>query len=64
LSTTVRVVWEAAESHDDKELYLLLDDMNYVLNETLMGAQAKGEKCLSSVDTKLKQIEMKENGRV
>jgi len=31
--------------------------MNYLLNETLMGAQAKGEKVLSAVASKLQQIE-------
>jgi len=37
LSTTVRELWEAAERYEDTELYSLLDDMNYLLNETLMG---------------------------
>ena len=41
LSTTVRILFEAAEHENDPELYSLLDDMNYLLNETLMGAQAK-----------------------
>jgi len=57
LSTTVRELWEAAERYEDTELYSLLDDMNYLLNETLMGAQAKGEKVLSAVASKLQQIE-------
>jgi hypothetical protein len=57
LSTTVRELWEAAERYQDTELYSLLDDMKYLLNETLMGAQAKGENVLAAVASKLRQIE-------
>jgi hypothetical protein len=57
LSTTLRVLWEAAERHHDTELYSLLDDMNYLVNETLMGAQAKGENVLPTVASKLRQME-------
>ena len=57
LSTTVRVLFEAAEHENDADFYSLLDDMNYLLNETLMGAQGKGESVLPSVATKLKQLE-------
>lgn len=60
LSTTVRVFWEAAEHEKDTELYSLLDDMNYLLNETLMGVQAKGETVLPAIATKLKQLEQRE----
>ena len=60
LSTTLRELWEAAERFGDSDLYMLLDDMNYVLNETLMGAQAKGERALASVTDKLKQMEESE----
>jgi hypothetical protein len=44
----------------DTELYSLLDDMNYLLNETLMGAQAKGETVLPSIATKLTRLEQRE----
>jgi hypothetical protein len=57
LSSTVRELREAAERYQDTELYSLLDDMNYLLNETLMGAQAKGENVLPAVASKLRQIE-------
>lgn len=57
LSTTVRELCEAAERYQDTELYSLLDDMNYLLNETLIGAQAKGENVLPAVASKLRQIE-------
>jgi hypothetical protein len=57
LSTVIRECWEAAEHHQDAQVYSLLDDMNYILNETLMGAQAKGERLLPAVASKLKQLE-------
>jgi hypothetical protein len=57
LSTTTRVIFEAAESHGDDDLYSLLDDLNYLLNETLMGAQGKGERALSTIATKLQKLE-------
>jgi hypothetical protein len=60
LSTTVRVLFEAAEHENDAELYALLDDMNYLLNETLMGAQAKGETVMPSISAKLKQLNERE----
>lgn len=60
LGTTVRVLFEAAEHENDAELYTLLDDMNYLLNETLMGAEAKGETVLPSISAKLKQLDERE----
>lgn len=64
LSTTVRVLFEVAERENDTELYSLLDDMNYLLNETLMGAQAKGETVLPSIFAKLEQLEEREKGEI
>jgi hypothetical protein len=63
LGTTVQQLLEAAERYHDSQLHSLLDDMNYLLNETLMGAQAKGEKCLPSITEKLAQLEREENSR-
>jgi len=57
LGTTVRVLFEAAEQEKDSDLYGLLDDMSYVLNETLMGAQAKAETVLPSITEKLKKLD-------
>jgi hypothetical protein len=59
--TTVQQLLEAAERYHDSKLYSLLDDMNYLLNETLTGAQAKGETCLSSISEKLEQLEREES---
>jgi hypothetical protein len=64
LSTTLRELWEAVEQHGDSELYVLLDDMNYVLNETLMGAQPKGERTLAKIASQLAHLkEAEQEGR-
>jgi hypothetical protein len=60
LSTTVTVLWEAAEHQKDTELYSVLDDMNYLLNETLMDAPSKGETVLPSIAAKLDRLEQRE----
>ena len=60
LSTTVSIFLEAAEHQKDTELSSVLDDMNDLLNETLMGAQAKGETVLPSIETKLTRLEQRE----
>jgi hypothetical protein len=57
LSTTVEELFEAAGHLHDTEVYSLLDDMNYLLNETLMDAQAKGESVLPVISSKLEQLE-------
>jgi hypothetical protein len=57
LSTIVRGLFEAAGRHHDDEVYSLLDDLNYLLDETLMDAQGKGESVLPAIATKLQQIE-------
>ena len=57
LGITVRMLFEAAEQENDSDLYALLDDMSYVLNETLMGAQAKAETVLPSITAKLEQLD-------
>ena len=64
LSGTLMQIWEAAEHYEDRTLYELLDDMNYVLNETLMDARPKGERRLASVASKLKQLEDAERTRI
>ena len=64
LGTTVRVLFEAAEHENDAELYTLLDDMNYLLNENLMGAPAKGETVLPSISAKLKQLDERDKLRI
>jgi hypothetical protein len=57
LSITVETLYEAAECSNDTDAYQLLDDMTYLLNETLTGAQVKGESCLPLIELKLKQME-------
>jgi hypothetical protein len=57
LSITVETLYEAAEYCNDTDAYQLLGDMTYLLNETLTGAQVKGESCLPSIESKLKEME-------
>lgn len=62
LGITVRMLFEAAEQENDSDLYALLDDMSYMLNETLMGAQAKAETVLPSITAKLKELDKRTGG--
>lgn len=56
LSAMLMELSEAAQHYGDMELYEVLDDLTYPVNETLMGAPGKGAGVLDEVPAKIAKL--------
>jgi hypothetical protein len=57
LGITIDHLIDATEQNGDVELSMLLSDIAYVTNETLMGSASKGNSLLASIEARIETLE-------
>ena len=63
IGRTVEVLMQVAQRVNDRTLYEILDDFEYGVNETSMGAAAKAARKLARTESKIQLLEKAYSGK-
>lgn len=63
IGRTVEILTQVAQQVNDRALYEILDDFEYAVNETSMGAAGKGASELARTEAKIQRLEKASCGK-